>query len=61
MLKKWIAVFIVFFLGTSALIAVDRSCRESTGCGGKSGMNIIKDENGDVDVSLFGLNFEVDL
>lgn len=58
MLKKWIAVFMVFFLGTSALIAVDRSCSETTGCGGKSGLSVCRTEEGAVSVSFFGLKGE---
>lgn len=48
----------VFFLGTSALIAVDRSCSETTGCGGKSGLSVCRTEDGAVSVSFFGLKGE---
>ncbi len=45
----------VFFLGTSALIAVDRSCSETTGRGGNSGLAVTKTEDGKIGVSFFGL------
>lgn len=55
MLKKCIAIFMVFFLGTSVLIAVDRSCSETTGRGGNSGLAVTKTEDGKIGVSFFGL------
>lgn len=55
MLKKCIAVFIVFFLGTSALILVDQVCRERTGLGGQTGLSLHKRADGSIAFSFFGL------
>lgn len=55
MLKKWIAVFIVFFLGTGGLITVDQVCRERTGLGGQAGLSLHKAADGGVEFCFFGL------
>lgn len=59
MIKKWIAVFLVFFLGTLAIISVDQTCRETTGCGGKNCLSIHKTEDGGTELSFFGLTKEM--
>lgn len=55
MLKKWITVFMVFFLGTGALITVDQVCRERTGLGGQTGLSLHKAADGSIEFSFFGL------
>lgn len=57
MLKKLIAVFIVFFLGTGALITVDQVCRERTGLGGKVGVSLHKSADGSTEFSFFGFAY----
>lgn len=54
MIKKWIAVFLIFFLGTSALITVDHVCGERTGIGGKAGLSLTKTKEGRVTFCFFG-------
>ncbi len=61
MIKKWIAVFVVFFLGTSALIAVDQICKERTGFGGQTGLSIHKTIEGDLTFSFWGLEGTIEL
>lgn len=61
MIKKWIAVFFIFFLGVSGLIAVDQACRESTGAGGELGLSIARTGQGDLSVSFFGLEGRIPL
>lgn len=58
-MKKWIAVFLVFFLGTLAVISVDQACRETTGCGGKTCFSIHRTEDGGMELSFFGLTKEM--
>ena len=55
MIRKWIAVFIIFFLGTGALVTVDQACRESTGTGGKAGICICRTQDGNFQISAFGM------
>lgn len=40
MLLKAFLVFLVFFIGTAAIITLDQICRETTGCGGKLVLDI---------------------
>lgn len=61
MVKKWIVVFMIFFLGTSALITVDHICRESTGYGGQTGLSVSRAADGDLSISFFGLRGELNL
>lgn len=61
MLKKWLIVFFVFFLGTAGLVQVDQSCRETTGCGGILCPSIQKNASGDLVVFFFGMRGEIDL
>lgn len=61
MLKKWLIVFFVFFLGTAGLIQVDQACRETTGAGGLLCPSIQKTASGDLAVSFLGLMAEIDL
>lgn len=53
-MKKIIAVFLVFFLGTSGLIMVDNLCRQSTGQGGMLSVEINKTQDGKVLFSFLG-------
>lgn len=61
MIKRWIAVFLIFFLGTSALITVDHICGERTGMGGKAGLSFARTKEGRVTFCFFGLEGGVDL
>ncbi len=55
MIKKCIAVFLIFFLGTSALITVDHICGEQTGIGGKAGLSVTRTEEDGIAFCFFGL------
>lgn len=61
MIKKWIAVFLVFFLGMSGFLLVDQSCRETLGKGGNPGLSITKTEKGNLSISFFGIGREIPL
>ncbi len=61
MLKKWVIVFFVFFLGTAGLIQIDQACRETTGAGGGLCPSIQKTAGGDLTVSFLGVVEEIDL
>ncbi|MCB6994018.1 hypothetical protein LI177_11045 [bacterium 210820-DFI.6.37] len=59
MIKKWIAVFLIFFMGMTGLISVDRACRESTGAGGTTGLSVAHTRDGGTEISFFGLHGEI--
>lgn len=61
MFKKWIFVFLVFFLGTAGVIRVDQACLETTGCGGNLCPSIQRTDSGGIALSCFGLSGEIDL
>ncbi len=60
-MKKWIAIFLLFFLGTGALVTADHVCGEQTGIGGKAGLSIAKTKDGDIAFCFFGWEGSVDL
>ena len=35
-------VFVIFFLGTCSVVAIDNICNETTGCGGKLVLDVEK-------------------
>lgn len=53
-MKRIIIIFLVFFLGTSGLIAADTSCRETTGKGGNLSLKIKRQEDGAISAEFLG-------
>lgn len=53
-MKKFLAIFIICFLGTSCLIYVDSTCRESTNEGGLLGLSVKRVDQNRIKVSFLG-------
>lgn len=52
--RKLLAVFLVFFMGTSGLLSVDAFCKQTTGKGGELSLEVKRMESGGVSVQFLG-------
>ena len=60
-MKKALIIFFIFFCGTSALVTVDRLCRETTGIGGQLELSMKRINPTQVEFTFLGWSKDWDL
>ncbi len=59
--KQWLTVFVITFIGTCGIIAVDQQCKEITGAGGKVGLSLDRTADGSLAFCFMGMEGEIGL